>query len=443
MPASIKNSLFLISEKVILLGLSFINSILLARLAGPELFGEFSYIVSFAGLTAPLTIMGLNNIITKYIVKHPKNSHYYIKSALIIRAIGSLFAIICTAVICYFFINMSSQYAALITLLVTMQGFTFLYVIEFFYIAKQQVSRLIQIRVGVVFCVNTAKLIAILNSANLTTLIVLQGFETLLIGMCYFYLYRRQQHSTKIKRQPSTKTYLALCHKGKWLFMSGLAAILYLKIDQIMLANYHGNQAVAYYAAAVKLSEFWYVFPVLIANVFTAQLSHQKFKAPLDYQQTLKQLIIALSFFAICLSVATFWLATPLINLLYGDSYSQSASILSIHVFASIFIFQRAVLSKWLIIEKLYKYSLVSNMLGAITNIILNMLLIPKYQGVGAAWATLISYMVASYGFLFINAKTQKYAHLLHQAMLNSPRISIQLFNKLKAHYEKSDKKTD
>ncbi len=84
MSLNVKNSLLLIIEKVVLLGLGFINNILLARLAGPDLFGEFSYIVSFAAIFSPLAVMGLNNIITKYIVKYTANSHYYIKSALII-----------------------------------------------------------------------------------------------------------------------------------------------------------------------------------------------------------------------------------------------------------------------------------------------------------------------------------------------------------------------
>ena len=76
---------------------------------------------------------------------------------------------------------------------------------------------------------------------------------------------------------------------------------------------------------------------------------------------------------------------------------SMSANILSIHIFATLFIFQRAILSKWLIIESYYKFSLMSHGAGAISNIILNLLLIPTYGGIGAALATLFSYMIASF----------------------------------------------
>jgi PST family polysaccharide transporter len=123
-----------------------------------------------------------------------------------------------------------------------------------------------------------------------------------------------------------------------------------------------------------------------------------------------------------------------LIELIYGQEYQPSATILSIHIFASIFIFQRAILSKWLIIEKLYKYSLISSLAGAIVNIALNAVLIPHYAGVGAAWATVISYMVASYGFLFFQPKTKRYALILHQSVLNSPSIIKSLIHQRRAN---------
>ncbi|MCQ8879467.1 flippase [Pseudoalteromonas shioyasakiensis] len=433
MASSVTNSLLLIFEKVILLGLSFINSILLARLAGPTIFGEFSYILSFASFFAPLAVMGLNNIITKYIAKHPRNSHYYISSALKIRLTGAILAIVLAAIITFNFAHKNSS-PELIVMLVAMQGFSLFYVIEYYYLAKRQVGILLTLRLTALLLTNTLKLIAILNNATLTTLVILQGLEYVIIGCSYYFTYLYQQHHKVLKKRPTRSTYLALFHKGKWLLSSGIAAILYLKIDQIMIAQLINSEAVAYYAAAAKLSEFWYVFPVLIANVFTAQLSRYKFKNQDRYTQLLCQLISLITLAALILSAIIWLISEPLVLLLYGEVYQQSAAILSVHIFACIFIFQRAILSKWLIIEKLYKFSLLSSLLGAMANILLNLILIPKYQGLGAAWATVISYMLASYGFLFFNTKTKQYAQLLHQAILHTPSIVISSIKQLISH---------
>ena len=91
---NIKNSLLLITEKVIILGMAFLTSVLMARVAGPDLFGQFSYITSFTALFIPLCTMGLNNISTKYFVKYPKHSHHIFLSALLLRVIGALMCIV-------------------------------------------------------------------------------------------------------------------------------------------------------------------------------------------------------------------------------------------------------------------------------------------------------------------------------------------------------------
>lgn len=418
--SGIKNSVLLILEKCILLCFSFLNSVLLARIAGPEKFGQYAYIISVAGLFLPLTIMGLNNIVTKYIVKYPHNAHYYLKSALIVRLFGALTSITVGLILV---LLLNSKNSGNILLLITLQSFSLFYVIEFFFLAKQQVKVLLKIRIFIFVVLNVFKCAVILNGSPLNILIVIQGLEYVFIGMSYLFIYIKDKHHLQVKRPTSVHSYLALAQKGKWLLFSGLAATIYLKIDQVMLANLVDSHAVAYYAAAAKLSEAWYVFPVLIANAFTAQLSELKFKKSLKYQVLLQQLISALTLSAITLSIATYLIAPSLIDLVYGEQFSSSAPILSIHIIASIFIFQRAILSKWLIIESLYKYSLISSLLGALTNIVLNALLIPKYSGIGAAWATVISYMVASYGFLFFNARTKVYAQILHVAMLNSPAL--------------------
>lgn len=433
MPTSsgIKNSLLLIIEKCILLFLSFFNSVLLARYAGPETFGQFSYILSVAGLFLPLSIMGLNNVVTKYISKNPTNAHYYLKSALIVRFFGAGLSIILGIFLVLF---LDGDNSTNILMLIVLQSFTVFYVVEFYFLGREQVGILLKVRLLLLLILNAFKCAAILNSAPLSLLILLQGLEYALIGLSYVLIYLLGKHHHFIKRPTSKLSYIALAQKGKWLLFSGIAATIYLKIDQIMLANLVDTQSVAYYAAAAKLSEVWYVFPVLIANAFTAQLSKYRFNSYPKYLKLLKNLITTLVLCALILSISTYFIAPTLIKLIYGSDYQPSAQILSIHIFASVFIFQRAILSKWLIIEKLYKYSLVSSLSGAIVNIALNALLIPHYAGVGAAWATVISYMVASYGFLFFQPKTRDYTLILHQSMLNSPLIIKSLINQLLAN---------
>lgn len=192
-----------------------------------------------------------------------------------------------------------------------------------------------------------------------------------------------------------------------------------------MLANMINTQSVAYYAAAAKLSEFWYAFPILIANAYNASIIERRKAGNPQMNDLLIKMLSGFVAAALLISIFVYFLSADIINLIYGKAYASSSEILSIHIFASVFIFQRAVLSKWLIITNQLKFSLITHGLGAVINVLLNLVLIPAFQGLGAAWATLISYAFASYFALFFHTNTRPFAFLMTKAMLQWPKILI------------------
>ena len=68
---------------------------------------------------------------------------------------------------------------------------------------------------------------------------------------------------------------------------------------------------------------------------------------------------------------------------------------LRIYVWAGIAVSLAAGLSQYLIAENYTKVSAISTIVGAVANIILNLILIPQYGISGAAFATLISYSMS------------------------------------------------
>jgi O-antigen/teichoic acid export membrane protein len=77
-----------------------------------------------------------------------------------------------------------------------------------------------------------------------------------------------------------------------------------------------------------------------------------------------------------------------------------------------------ALLSKWLIAEDLLTFSFTRHLIGAVANVGLNLLLIPKYGGTGAAVATLVAYTLASYGACFTDPRTRVAGRMMTRAML-------------------------
>jgi O-antigen/teichoic acid export membrane protein len=120
--------------------------------------------------------------------------------------------------------------------------------------------------------------------------------------------------------------------------------------------------------------------------------------------------------------------SNPLINLVYGKEYARSSNILMIHLWAGIFMFSRALFSKWILIEGKLYFSLLSNLFGAIVNVALNYILIPKYGGIGAAISTLFSYATASYFILFFNRDTYQLAKMISISFLSPFRYTFNAY---------------
>ncbi len=89
-------------------------------------------------------------------------------------------------------------------------------------------------------------------------------------------------------------------------------------------------------------------FPTIITASFFPLLILAKKESEEKYKHTLLDLSRKLFFCALIISIFITIIAHTAINILYGEAYAESATILIIHIWASLFVFMRAVLSKWL-----------------------------------------------------------------------------------------------
>ena len=114
----------------------------------------------------------------------------------------------------------------------------------------------------------------------------------------------------------------------------------------------------------------------------------------------------------IAIALPMTFLSDWLVNLLYGEEYNQSASVLIIHIWAGIFIFLLVASGKWLINENLSKQALNRNLAGVVINILLNYFLIKNFGIIGAAYATLISYAIAGFFYDIFSKKLRNNFYL-------------------------------
>jgi len=170
-----------------------------------------------------------------------------------------------------------------------------------------------------------------------------------------------------------------------------VATVLYFRSDIVLLEYFGGNaEEVGHYAAAYRvLSGF-----ILLATPI-AQISFRSLRLRIDDIVAFKQLfswllLIMLLAAGSIVTVGTIW-GDLFIELVFGSGYKAAGDILFVLLFSLLFILPNYILTQGAIAlnqEKSYAWIAVS---VALLNIILNLIVIPEYGAVGAAWTTVIA----------------------------------------------------
>ena len=88
----------------------------------------------------------------------------------------------------------------------------------------------------------------------------------------------------------------------------------------------------------------------------------------------------------------------------------------------------RAAFSKWILVEDAIAFSMITQGSGAGANVLLNLVFIPLYGGLGAAIATIISYSMASYFSLFFYKKSREIFWMMTKSLVAPFRYFVGYF---------------
>ncbi|NRD74682.1 flippase [Shewanella sp. VB17] len=411
------NISWLLTDRVITMLIQLLVSVVLACSLGPVGFGELSYLLAFIAMVMPLASLGLNAIVTRELINAPNSEHKIIATVMCFRLMGAFIG----SVICLCFVyggGVTLQVHQGLALLALANVFNAFAVVEFWFQAQLQAKPVVRMRLLIAMFFAFAKLLAVWCQASFMVLVSLFALETVCLGGGYIVIY--YYYSASVYWRECDFSYgVGLLKQSFWLVLSGIAAVIYLKVDQLMLQHLTSSEQVGTYAVAAKLSEVWYFFAdAIVISLFPAMIKLSKKLDTGRYWYRLQSVSDGLFVMAAGIAIVVSLLAKPLIILLFGVDYLPSVTILQIHIWAGVFVFMRALVSKWLLVANLLPFSLLSHGIGAIINVGVNWLLIPIWGGQGAAVATLLSYFIASYLAFWISPKTRPIAKVMSYSIL-------------------------
>lgn len=385
-----RNTGWLFAGRMSGLIVSFFVGAYVARYLGPAQYGLLSYAVSFTGLFAVFASFGIDSILSRELVSNPEKKNELMGSGFFIKIIGSIFSI-ALIVITLFFLK-----ADLLTnTLILISALSFIAgafgIIDIYFQSQVLAKNTVRIQIISLIITTILKLLFIYLQLGLIYFISVYFIDGLIIAIGLIFTYKKR--GLHITNWHIDKSIVSMLIRSSWpLILSGMAITVYLRIDQVMIKNILGNEVNGLYSVVVKLSEIWDFIPWIICTSIFPAIINAKTTSVGIYKKRLKSLYILFILISFSISIFIFLFSNPIIKILFGESYMGASSVLRIYVWSSIPIFLGMAVGNYLIAEDLIKINIWSTIGGAILNVILNIILIPRYGINGAAIATLISY---------------------------------------------------
>jgi len=394
----VANINWLFIDKIIQMAVAFFVGIWMVRYLGPEKYGKLSYAIAFVALFGAFAKLGLESIVIKEAVKSVFKKEKLLGTTFVLRIFSGFLALSFSIISIFFFKagDVGDYEAIIITIIISVslifQAFD---VIDYWFQSRVASRFSVFARSFACIFASLIKIIAILSGASLLTFSWIVLLESFLVYFGTIIAYKIQKQQIELWSVDFSIAKELL--KQSWpLMFSSIAIIVYMKIDQIMIGNMLGNTKLGVYSAAVVLCEAWYVIPaIIVTSVFPAIIYSQKIGKDL-FVQRFQALYDVLLWIAILIAIPISLFSSQIIEILYGAKYQQADTVLSIYIWAGIFVFLNAGLGRYLVAENMTKVAFARSIVGAIANILLNLMFIPAYGIKGAAMATLISYGLAT-----------------------------------------------
>jgi O-antigen/teichoic acid export membrane protein len=232
-------------------------------------------------------------------------------------------------------------------------------------------------------------LAAILSGRGLLTLVTLEFIAQ--AGACLF------AWTLFIKRLGNPFHPLGFSHlkelilSVKDFFLIRIVQTIFNSIDLVMLSLMAGDTATGFYSVAVRLTGALDFLPTAFSGAFLPVISRQARADRSAFINTFRPYYKYLFIISLSLAIALSGLAEEWIVFLFGTSFKPAAPTLIALSIALVLTFTNWSISNAIIALDKEQTMLKIFSVCAIFNILMNLLLIPKFQHNGAAWATVAS----------------------------------------------------
>ncbi len=364
-----------------------------ARVLGATEYGIFSYALGLAGFFTLFADIGIGPILTKDASQNPQKAISYFATSFWIKICLLIITTLLVVLVAPNFskivsANVLLYFVALLTIFDNLREF-----LNSFFRAKEKMEfeALSNIAMNIAIAAVGAIVLFFSNTARAVTISYVSsaGVGFLVAGFILRRELKRIISDFDIKLvKPTLRAALPFA-------VVGFLGVFMLNIDVVILGWFRPAAEIGYYSAGQKIVQLLYTVAAIVASAvfpalsrFAGKNEHQKVSSIME-----KGLTLVFSF-AIPLTLGGIILANPIINFLYGSEYLPSVLTFKILLMTIMIIFPQTILSNLVLIYN--KQMKIAYFVGiaAVANVVLDIILIPKFGIAGSAAGTLLVQLI-------------------------------------------------
>lgn len=367
------------------LGLGVVVTALVARALGDAGFGQWSTILVVVQLIAYFTSFGVESVVIREATADPDREGEWLGALLILRSLLSVPAILVGLVVVLLLQESTAMLVAGVVLLVQT---------PFNVGASLRVTHQLRVSNWVPMAILTLNSV-LWGGAVIFIYVAGGGLVPLAIAMTATGILTATLQAiaaVKIARpnlRPSREATMRLARVGLPVGLSGLLVLAYARIDQLLVFAIAGSTAAGLYGAEYRIVEQAHLIPV---SVMTTLMPILAAAWTVNRERALRISWLAAEYLTVAslggLAVSLV-VARPLTVLLYGEDFAAAAPALPVLAGAFVFICFGYLTGNLVLIAGLQRRLVAIGLIGLVVNIVGNVVLIPAWGFMGAAWMTL------------------------------------------------------
>lgn len=408
-----KNFLYNASYQVLTLILPLITTPYISRVIGAEKIGVYSYAYSIVYYFGLFILLGLNNYGNRTIAGVREDKEKLSKTFWSIYAMQILFGIAIS--ILYFTYCLSIADNKLMAYIQFIYLISVILDINWFFFGMEK-FKLTVTRNTIIKILTVLSILIFVKSVNDLYIYALIMVIGPLISQLYLWIVLKKFIVFKKINFTDIKQHIV---PNLTLFIPVIAISLYTTMAKILLGAMSNMTEVGLFESANKLTVIPSMAITSLGTVMLPRVSNLVAKG--QHKETMKYLqksLIVSVFLSVSMALGLSAISKEFVPFFYGKGFEKCEILIPILILSSIFIsWANVIRTQYLIPYKKDKIYIRSVFLGAVLNILVNIILIPMFQSVGAAIGSLCAEITVCCYQTFKVRKEMKISLYLKQSL--------------------------